>query len=387
MHRERLTILFSGMIAGDPHHGGATWAVLQYLLGLRELGHDVWFIEPIRKAGVLPAMSGLAQSENANYFRDVCSAYGLSDRAAIVLEGTRQTVGVAHSALVDVASRADLLINVSGMLTDPLLIEPIPVRAYLDLDPAFVQCWHAQGIDMRFGAHTHFVTVGRNIGQASCPVPTCGRQWITTAQPVVLSAWPVAAGPPNIAGLTTIANWRGYGSVMHQGCFYGQKAHSIRKFIDLPTRTTERIMPAIAIHPGETQDLAALHDHGWHLLDPSVVASTPQAYQRFITDSKAELGIAKSGYVESRCGWFSDRSICYLASGRPVIAQDTAFSAWLPAGSGVFAFSDMDTLLSAIDSMNSGYRNHCDAARELANSYFDSRRVLSRLLQALGAAL
>jgi len=370
----RRTILFSGMLAGDPHQGGATWAVLQYLLGFRRLGHDIWFVEPVKPP---------IRQESAVYFRRVLHDFGLEDRAALLMEGTRETVDLPYEALLDAARRTDVVVNVSGMLTDPALIAHVPVRAYLDLDPAFVQCWHAQGIDMRFAGHTHFVTVGQAVGRPDCPVPTCDREWIPTLPPVVLDEWP-AADEIVHNGLTTVANWRGYGSVEHQGVFYGQKAHSFRGFIDLPTRTRERFLPALAIHPGETRDVAALAAKSWQVLDPAAVAGTPDDYRRFVQGSKAEFGIAKGGYVASRCGWFSDRSASYLASGRPVIAQDTDFARFLPTGEGLFAFDSADDVLAAIDELNRDYPWHRRAARSIAKEYFDSDRVLTRLLGRLG---
>jgi hypothetical protein len=272
------------------------------------------------------------------------------------------------------------------MLTDQELIGRIPVRVYLDLDPAFVQLWHAvQGIDMRFAGHTHFVTVGLALGQSGCSVPTCGLPWLTTLQPVVLGHWPVAEGVTHDA-LTTVGNWRGYGSVEHEGVFYGQKAHSLRPLLALPTRTREKFLLALAIHPGEAKDLEALAGNGWGLIDPARVAGTPGEYRNFLQTSKAEFGIAKGGYVASRCGWFSDRSACYLASGRPVLAQQTGFDRHLPTGEGLFAFATIDDVLAALESLNSDYRRHARAARAIAEDYFDSDRVLSRLLEMVGGA-
>jgi hypothetical protein len=187
-------------------------------------------------------------------------------------------------------------------------------------------------------------------------------------------------------GLTTVAHWRSYGSVTHDGVFHGQKAHAWRELMALPTLTTEKCLPALAIHPDEVRDLAALRDAGWQLLDPAELCSTPADYQRFVQGSKAELAIAKSGYVLSRCGWFSDRSVCYLASGRPVIAHDTGFASRLPTGEGLFGFSNTDDILAAIDAINADYPRHCRAAREIAEEYFDSRRVLPTLLDAIMAA-
>jgi hypothetical protein len=379
MTQPRKMILLSGMIAADPGQGGATWAVLQYLMGFQRLGHDVLFVEPIRPSTVRPIGSPLDRSANADYFRKVTERFGLASSSALLLEGTRQTAGLPYDRLFQAVRRANVLINISGMLTDEDLTQHIPVRAYLDLDPAFNQFWHAaSGIDMRFAGHTHFVTIGLALGTPGCPVPTCGLDWITTPQPVVLEHWPVAAFAHD--ALTTVGNWRGYGSVQHQGVFYGQKAHSWRPLVRLPTLTAERFAPALAIDPGETNDLKVLRENGWVLLDPPEVAATPDDYRRFIQGSKAEFGVAKSGYVASRCGWFSDRSVCYLASGRPVIAQETGFSRYVPTGEGLFAFETVDDVLAAIDEMNRDYPRHSRAAREIAEAHFDSDMVLRRLL-------
>lgn len=380
----KLTILLAGMVASDPYQGGATWAVLQYLLGLKRLGHDVYFVEPVSPKALRPASADLESSINARYFRQVAEDFDIASTSAL-LASPGETVGLAYDRLVEVASRADVLVNISGMLTDHELLDRVPARVYLDLDPAFNQLWHAvEGLDMRFAGHTHHVTVGLAISSPECDVPTCGVDWITTAQPIVLDRWP--AGPDIVYdGLTTIGNWRGYGSIERNGLFYGQKAHSLRAFFPLPTLTDERFMPALNIHPGESQDLEALAANGWCLLDPSSVASTPQTYQQFIQRSKAEFGIAKSGYVVSRCGWFSDRSVCYLASGRPVIAQETGFSRYIPTGCGLFSFQTSEDALAAIEALNSEYMRHSRAARELAEECFDSDKVLTRFLDRVGA--
>jgi hypothetical protein len=236
---------------------------------------------------------------------------------------------------------------------------------------------------MRFGMHNVFVTVGKAIGQPVCPIPTCGLKWITTFQPVVLKYWPQADRITH-NGLTTIANWRSYGSINHDGVFYGQKAHSLRALIDLPAKSSEQFMLALAIDPGEYRDLQALVENGWILLDPEQLVATPRHYQHFVSGSKAEFGIAKSGYVVSQCGWFSDRSACYLASGRPVLAQDTGFSAYLPCGKGLLTFNSTDDVLSAIESVNGDYSAHARAARSIATEYFESDRVLTTLLKTMG---
>jgi hypothetical protein len=376
----RLTILLSGMVAADPHQGGATWAVLQYLLGFRRLGHDVFFVEPVAAKSLRPAGSTFAASETAAYFRRVVADFGLAERSALLLAGTRETVGLPHAELVRTAGRADLLVNVSGMLTDEAITGRIGRRMYLDLDPAFNQFWDAQGVDVRFAGHTHFATVGLALGRPDCPVPTGGREWVTTVPPVVLEHWPVATEITHDA-LTSVGNWRAYGSVEFGGAFYGQKAHALRPLFDLPRRTDERFLLALAIHPDEVKDLAALAANGWGLVDPAEVAGTPADYARFVRGSKAEFGLAKAGYADSRCGWFSDRSVCYLASGRPVIARETGFSRFLPTGRGLLPFATADDVLAGIDALRHDYAGHARAAREIAADVFDSDKVLPRLLE------
>jgi hypothetical protein len=376
---DKQTILISGMAAGVPYHGGATWAVLQYVLGLRDLGHTVYLVEPVTlDAGLSDA--AWAVSPSAVYFARVMAEFGLQDHAALLRAGTQATLGLPYAALRRTAQQADLLLNISGMLADEALLAPIPHRVFVDLDPAFNQLWHSvDGVDMHFAAHTHFATVGLALGQPECTIPTCGRAWIPTLQPVVLEQWPLG-DDLRYDGLTTVANWRSYGTAAQNGVVYGQKAHALRPLLDLPTRTGERFMPALAIHPAETQDLAALHRYGWHLLDPACVAGDPAAYRAFIRSSKAEFGFAKSGYVLSRSGWFSDRSACYLAAGRPVIAQETGFGDHLPLGEGLFAFADAGDVLAAIDAVNSDYPRQRAAARALAEEFFAAERVLTRLL-------
>jgi hypothetical protein len=372
------------MIAGDPYQGGATWAVLQYVLGLREAGHEVYFIEPVTAVKLQPREAGLADSTNAAYFRAVMRQFALESHAALLLAGTTHTVGLPYGRLRAVAAACDCLINISGMLADPALTHPIPVRVYLDLDPAFNQLWSAaEGIDVGFDGHTHFVTIGAALGADGCDVPTCGRAWIGTRQPVVLSEWP-RAGSITHDAFSTVANWRGYGSITYNDVFYGQKAHAWRGLVSLPGRTREPLAVALAIHPDEQRDLALLAAHGWRLLDPAQVASTPERYRAFVQGSKGEIGVAKSGYVASRCGWFSDRSVCYLASGRPVVAQDTGFSRFLPTGEGLFAFETTDDARAGIDAAAGDYARHSRAARAIAEEYFDAARVLPQLLERVG---
>jgi hypothetical protein len=376
---ERLKILLSGMVAGDPHQGGASWAVLQYVAGLEALGHDVVLVEPVAgRDGADPLAGG---SQVVAYFRSLGL---LGGRAALLAAGEERTVGLPFEGLAAFAAEADLLINVSGMLRDERLLEPVPVRAFLDLDPGFNQVWHVIGEDMGLDLHTHWVTVGQALGRVGCPVPPCGREWIATLPPVALDRWPVATAPPDRDAFTSVGHWRSYGSIDHGGIHYGQRAHSLRELIDLPQLSDSCFQLALGIHPAEERDLEALRGNGWQLLDPHEVAGSPERYAEFIRGSKAELSIAKSGYVAARTGWFSDRSACYLASGRPVVAQETGFSDFLPTGEGLLAFATTAEAVEAVAAVESDLSSHGRAARDIAEEHLDARKVLTRLLERLG---
>jgi hypothetical protein len=369
------TVIVSGTIAATPWQGGATWAVLQYLLGLRKLDCGVYFIEQLDGQSVKPS--------GALYCEQVMERFGLEDRWALLPAAGEEPTGMSRRRLLEAAAESGLLLNLSGKLTDPGVLDRVPVRAYVDLDPAFVQLWQAaEGVDMGFDAHTHFVTVADTIGRPDSPIPTCGRDWLPTLPPVVLEEWPVATEVERHRA-TTVGHWRSYGSITHEGVHYGQKAHSLRALIDLPRRAPDRLELALAIHPDETSDLEALKENGWTLLDPGKVVATPDEYRSFVQGSWAEFGLAKLGYVVSDSGWFSDRSACYLASGRPVLAQDTGFGRRLPTGEGLLPFSDADDVVAGLEQLDADYERHRAAARQIAEDHLESDRVLGSLLERL----
>jgi hypothetical protein len=381
------SVAVAGMVAGDPRQGGATWAVLQYVLGLERLGHRVLLVESVAPSSLQPAGASLADTTSGRYFADVVAEFGLAGRAALVRAGSTETLGLPHAQLVAELRRCDLLIDIAGNLRDEReLFEPVPRRLYLDLDPGFTQLWQAEGIDMRWDGHTHFATVGPLLAgrhPADSRVPTGGPDWIPTLPPVVLDAWAPAEGIETHA-FTTVANWRSYGSVERAGVFYGQKVHSWRALMDLPRLTGAAFMPALSIHPDESADIARLAEGGWQVLDADETVATPAAYRAFVRGSRAEIAIAKSGYVLSRCGWFSERSACYLASGRPVLAQDTGIGEVLPVGEGLLTFSSLEEAVEGVREIERDYARHASAARALAEAHLDARLVLPRLLARAG---
>jgi hypothetical protein len=364
-----MRILVAGRFASPSNQGGATWAILQYALGFSEMGHDVMLVDPCQAEPVTIAYHELV-------IREVPQL-----GPAILLHPDRTATGADYRELVQWAERADIVVNLGGVLRDREILDRVPYRMYVDLDPGFTQIWHAtHGIDMGFSAHDRFFTVGGLLGTNACSLPTCGIEWEAILPPVVLSLWPRNPLQPR-HGLTTVANWRSYGCVQHAGTHLGQKAHSIRRLAALPARVPQiGFEPALAIDPTETSDLMMLRRYGWRWVDAGPACGSPQSFQSFVATSTAELGIAKTGYVDATTGWFSDRSACYLAAGRPVVAQDTGWTALLPHGQGLHAFSDLDDAQEAIERVLLDYRQQCRMARTMACELFSAERVLTRML-------
>jgi hypothetical protein len=275
------------------------------------------------------------------------------------------------------------MLNVMGFVDDEVLLGAAPRRVFLDIDPGFSQMWCALGQADLFGGHDDYVTIGENIGRKDCPIPTLGKEWITTKQPVVLDHW--AAAPATGDRFTSVATWRGPAApVTYEGRTYGLRVHEFRRFLELPHRTRAAFEIALDIHEAEHDDLRRLKEHGWTLADPGVVAGDPWRYRDYVIGSKAELMVAKSMYVEAKSGWFSDRSACYLSSGRPVLAQDTGLASLLPTGEGLVTFTTVDEAVAGTEAISGDYARHAQAAREVAAACFASDVVLSRLLAELG---
>ena len=384
------TVLLGASVAQRPGSGGHTWVFLQYLLGLQRLGLEpvlVDWLEPEMCRDRAGAPSDVERSWNIAYLADVMDRFGLGDRWAVLHGGGRAVVGMSDGALDRAVDRAALLLNVNGFVQQERVLERVPLRVYLDIDPGFGQMWRALDLHDPFAGHDAFVTIGERIGQPGCTIPTNGLDWVTTPQPVVLDQWPVQAsgGLGAYPGFTSVASWRGpFAPIEYEGVTYGLRVHEFRRFADLPARTPERLEVALDIHEAETGDLELLRLNGWHLADPAVEAADPWTYRDYVQRSKGELMIAKGMYVASRSGWVSDRSICYLASGRPVVAQDTGISELYPVGEGLLTFDDPDQAAAALEDVSSDYARHSRAARALAEERFDSSVVVGRLLGELG---
>jgi hypothetical protein len=380
------TIVVAGSLAQKPRHGGHTWVFLQYLLGFKRLGWDTLFLDRLEPEMCVDAAgrpSTLEQSLNLHYFLKVMERFGLSDEFAVVYDRGNRFVGLSRRQVLEKIKTSAFLLNIMGFLDDEEILSHAPRRVFLDIDPGFDQMWHALELADSFRGHDDYVTIGENVGRSSCTVPTCGLRWVVTPQPVVLDRWRSSEGVSR-KWFTSVASWRGpYGPVGYQGNTYGSRVHEFRKFAQLPRLSEHSFELALDIHPDEVNDLTLLADNGWLLADPGVVAGDPWSYQAYIQGSKAEIMVAKNMYVQTNSGWFSDRSICYLASGKPVLAQDTGFKQLYPTGEGLVAFTTLEEALSGVEELSQDYARHARAARALAEDYFDSDKVLNRLLSRL----
>src|SRR3984957_3843959 len=390
----RLRIIVLGYIVRGPL-GGLVWHHLQYVMGLCRLGHDAYFIEDSDdyESCYEPATGRLTSDPQCglSFASDLFDAVGLGRRWAYFDAHRNTWMGPAGASARGLLRSADLLLNLSGVNPMRDWFLDVPHRALVDTDPAFTQIRHHRyERKMRDAlAHTAFFTFGENFGTERCSMPDDGLPWRPTRQPIVLDAWPVLPGNPE-GNFSTVMQWNSYPALEFGGRCFGTKAHSFGPYLDLPRRTTERLELALGSLeqavglPAAPRD--SLRDRGWIVTDALAVTRTASAYQEFICQSKAEFSVAKHGYESSRSGWFSERSAAYLASGRPVVTQDTGFTDWLTADGGVLPFDSPQSAADAIDRVSRNYATHCRLARGIAEDFFESGVVLSELLrQATGA--
>jgi hypothetical protein len=381
------TIAVAGSVAQRPGNGGHTWVFLQYLLGFRALGWEVLLLdrlEPEMCADADGRRTTPERSVNIAYLDRVLGAFGLAGRYSVFC-GEGRTVGLTREQVLEEVARSAFVLNVNGYFDDEEVLARTPQRVYFDIDPGFAHMWRALGLHDAFVGHDAYVTIGENVGRPDCTIPAGGIEWITTPQPVVLEHWPFESGRGR--AFTSVGSWRGpFAPVEYEGTTYGLRVHEFRKFAELPQIVSEPLEIALDIDDADEGDVELLRSGGWSLQDPREVAADPWRYRGYVQNSSAELMVAKNMYVQSRSGWFSDRSICYLASGRPVLAQDTGFGAHHPVGEGLLAFSNLEEAADGVERIARDHSRHSRAARKLAEERFESSRVLGRLLDRLGVA-
>lgn len=368
--------------------GGHLLAELSYIVGLQQLGYEVIVVEeyggtwapcydPDRNEMTTDPATGI------NRLKSLLRPYGLENNWCYVDAAGYH--GLSAAELRDACRKSRVLLC-RASVTWLEEFRECPRRVFVDHDPGFTQfrmatapqpsCnGYASPRDFQF----HF-TVGERIGCDDCPIPTLDLHWRPTRQPMALELV-TPRFTPTTRNFTTVLSWTAYGSVEYNGQSYGQKSEEMLKLLPLPQRTGAVLEIALA---GPDTPAALLRNAGWIVTDPLAATSTVDAYLDYIGRSRGEFSVAKGAFVKTRCGWFSDRTAAYLASGKPVIVQDTGFSEHLPCGEGLFAFHDADDAVAAIDAINRDYPRHCRAARRIAEEYFAAIKVLGKLLNEVG---
>lgn len=382
-----LKIIVGGYIIGYPL-GGMTWHHLNYLLGLQELGHEVYFLEDSGDY-ILPYNPSTWTCEpdssyGRRYLEETLAQYGLPLNYCYYSQFEDRHYGMTKAELDDLLKSADLLLCVSG-ITPLRPSRPRPRKTLvIDTDPVFTQ--------IRMGGDPSFLeyykqfdavaTFGKLIGTPQCPLPTHGIKWIGTNQPVALSHWKVE--PSDSRAFTTIGKWE-HSADRHVD-YAGKKYRSSKgvewmKLKTLPSRVPWQMTLGMAGMPGEIS--ADFQAHGWNMVDPEQASMSCATMQKFIHNSAGEFTVAKEIYAELPSGWFSDRGSIFLASGRPVVTQDSGFDQWMPTGEGLFSFRTIEEAASALNVIARDYERHSRAARHVAEQYLDAKKVLQSLLDAV----
>jgi hypothetical protein len=366
---------------------GIAWQALQYLVGLERLGFEAWYVENHGTNPYDPRISSVVTEcdYNVAYLKETLERHGLAGRWAYWDAINDVYHGMSRERVFDLLKGADALINLCGStrLRDEHMA--CPVRIMVDTDPVYEQIKYAKADPAArayLDAHTHFFTYGENVGGPGWIVPLCGVPWKPTRPPVVLDLWPVAEGQPDC--FSTIATWENKGkNIEFEGESYVWSKHvNFMRFLDLPRQTKQCFTMAMLPPTAEVETLVA--GKGWKLVDPRPVSASLDAYRNFIQGSRGEFTVAKDIYVRPKSGWFSDRSVCYLASGRPVVTMATEFSRFYPVGEGLLQYTDDASALAAIAAINGDYARHAKAARSVAAEFFASNRVVGAMMDEAG---
>lgn len=384
---KRGTILVLHFVGQMPL-AGIAWQAMHYLLGLQRLGYDVWYIEDGGANPYDPRVASVMMgcAYNVAYLRRAMESHGLGGRWAYWDAINDEWHGLPGEQVRRLYAEADGLVNLCGATKLREEHLACPVRIMVDTDPVYEQIKYAEADPAArayLDAHTHFFTYGENLGSPDCPVPLSGIPWQPTRPPVVLDLWPAAEGDARC--FTTVATWENKGKdIEFAGARYVWSKHvNFLRFLDLPRRRPQTCF-ALAMAPPDHAARDLIANAGWSLVDPGPVSADMSAYRGFIADSRGELTVAKDIYVRPNSGWFSDRSVCYLAAGRPVVTMRTGFSKFYPVGRGLFEFASEDDALAGIDAIAADYRGHSRAARDLAGGYFAAERVLGAMMAAAG---
>ena len=374
--------------AGQMPMAGIAWQAVHYLLGLEKLGWEAWYVEDGGANPYDPRLNSVVMEcdYNVAFVRRMMERHGLGGRWAYWDAINDVYHGLSRERVRALYAEAGALINLCGAtrLRDEHMA--CPVRIMIDTDPVYEQIKYAKADPAArayVDAHTHFFTYGERLGAPDCPVPLSGVPWRPTRPPVDPDLWPAASSPAPC--FSTIATWENKGkNIEFGGASYVWSKHvNFLRFLDLPRRSPQTCF-RMAMLPPDDAVRAEVAEQGWDIVDPRPISADMTDYQDFIAGSRGEFTVAKDIYVRPNSGWFSDRSVCYLAAGRPVVTMRTGFSERIPVGRGLFDFATSDEALGAIDAIALDYDAHSRAAREIAQHHFGSERVIGRLLAEAG---
>jgi hypothetical protein len=360
------TIVLAAAVANRHRLGGSMWVRRSWAQALQRLGFEVFLLDQ------------LSPGDDPDRFQEVTKELGVS---GALLEGDK-VHGCERDALLDRLETAALLVNLSGHLRNRELLRRPGMRAFVDLDPGYTQIWHAQGHDVGLAGHDYYFSVGTNVGTSGWTLPSADVAWHPVRQPVVLEDWPIQGDP--FTSFSTVGSWRGaFGPVEWRGRSYGPKAHQFRRFATLPQTVGLPFEAVLALDGADAHDRELLESGGWRLRDPGEVATTA-GFARYVSTSGAEFSPAQDIYVSTSSGWFSDRTVRYLASGRPAVVQNTGLDQTLPLGEGLLAFGTAIEAAHCARDVVSRYTTHRAAARAIAEEYFSPAAALAPLLDATG---
>ncbi len=365
--------------------GGHFWVYMQYVQGLRQVGCDVYWLERV------PADGPWRNRSRIETWLDRLGRYGLGGKVILYTDvdaGDGGAGGKSYDYLVgtraearQVFRRADLLLNFHYAI-DPELLACFRRTALVDIDPGLLQKWMSTG-QLVVARHDLYFTIGEMVGRPSAPFPDCGLNWVHIRPPVCLELWPYVYGSECEVFTTVTDWWSGFASEIVDGrevLYDNNKRVSFLAFAELPRLTSQPLELAVYLAADDTEDRRTMERHGWRLRHSLEVSATPEMYRSYIQRSRGEISCVKPSYVKQQAGWISDRSLCYLASGKPVVVQRTGLNSYLPAGEGILQFSSPAEAAEALAAVNADYERHCRSAREIAETYFDARQTTAKIL-------